>query len=196
MQKPYSILYELQKMTADLSLIDRRHYIPGTDRRENDTEHSLTVALLCWYIHDKFEVPLDIARILKYAITHDFVERYAGDVPSFAPQAERDAKVVREKESLDKLSTEFEDFSDMVLVMQNYELRHDEESLFVWTVDKMQQLVAGDLDTWRCYAEEPISYERFVDKYTEMVRNASPHCKVIFEGILEYSTATYYDKPA
>ena len=144
MQTPYPILYELQKLTVDLSLINRQHLIPGTDRRENDVEHSLTVAMLCWYIHDKNNVDLDIAKILKYALTHDFVERYAGDVPSFAPQAERDAKVIREKESLDRLSEEFSDFGDMVTTMQKYEIKEDEESLFVWSVDKIQQLVMGD----------------------------------------------------
>jgi len=71
-------------MTVDLSLIERRSYVAGTDRRENDIEHSLTVAMLCWYIHDSLKLELDIAKILKYALTHDFVERYAGDVNTFA----------------------------------------------------------------------------------------------------------------
>lgn len=196
MNKPYPLLYELQKLTVDLSLIDRQHLLPETNRRENDVEHSLAVAILCWYIHDKNKLDLDIAKILKYALTHDFVERYAGDVPSFAPQAERDAKLVREKESLDRLSGEFEDFPDMISIMQNYETRQDPESLFVWSVDKIQQLIMGDLDSWRCYAEDPvITYEEFIDKYTELSEKSSPYCREIFEGIIEYSLKTYFDRP-
>lgn len=182
-------------MIIDLSLINRNHYLAKTDRRENDIEHSMTVAVLCWYIHDKHKLDLDIAKILKYAITHDFVERYAGDVNTFASDAERKAKVKREQESLDRLSDEFSEFGDMVTSMQGYEAKEDEEALFVWTVDKMQAMIMGDLDNWRPYAELSITYEQFAMKYQELLEKSSKHCREIFEGLIEYSKSTYYDRP-
>ena len=195
MSKPDPLFFSLQQMIIDLSLIDRNHYLAGTDRRENDIEHSMTVAVLCWYIHDKYRIDLDISKILKYAIAHDFVERYAGDVNTFASADERNIKVQREQESLDRLSTEFGEFSDMVTSMQGYELKQDEESLFVWTVDKMQALILGDMDKWRPYAEINISYDQFVAKYKELLEKSSKHCREIFEGLIEYSKSTYYDQP-
>jgi 5'-deoxynucleotidase YfbR-like HD superfamily hydrolase len=182
-------------MINDLSLIERKHYHPEAKRRENDIEHSMAVAVLCWYIHDKYAIDLDIAKILKYALTHDFVERYAGDVPTFASATERDSKVLREQESLKKLSEEFAEFEDMVTSMQKYETKDDEEALFVWSVDKMQQLIMGDLDGWSSYAEAPITYDQFVTKYKELSDNSSKYCREIFEGLLEYSKSTYYDQP-
>jgi len=77
MNRPHPLLYELQRMIDDLSLIERKSKIPGTNRHENDIEHSMTVAILCWYIHDKYNLDLNLELILKYALTHDFVERYA-----------------------------------------------------------------------------------------------------------------------
>lgn len=195
MSKPDPILFSLQQMIIDLSLIDRNHYLAKTERRENDIEHSMTVAILCWYIHDKYQIKLDIAKILKYAMTHDFVERYAGDVNTFASTDERNAKVQRERESLERLSGEFSKFRDMILSMQEYELKQDEESLFVWTVDKMQQLIMGDMDGWRPYAEINIEYDRFVAKCNEQLGKSSKHCREIFEGLIEYSKSTYYDRP-
>ena len=195
MSSPDPLLFSLQRMIIDLSLINRKHYLPKTHRRENDIEHSMTVAILCWYIHDKYNLDLDIAKILKYAITHDFVERYAGDVPTFASTAERNQKVLREQESLKRLSEEFNEFSDMITFMQRYESKGDEESLFVWSVDKMQQLVMGDLDNWRSYAEAPITYEQFATKYTELSEESSVYCREIFEGLIDYSKTTYYDQP-
>ena len=195
MTKPYPLLFALQQMTVDLSLIERRSFIPHTDKRENDIEHSLTVAMLCWYIHDKFNLELDIAKILKYALTHDFVERYAGDVNTFASAAEREQKVIREKDSLERISEEFKEFDNLIVSMEEYELKKDEESLFVWSVDKMQQLIMGDLDSWRCYAELPISYDQFVEKYNELSQKSSKYCKEIFDSLIEYCKTTYYARP-
>lgn len=191
MPKPYPLLFELQKLTVDLSLINRKHYLPRTKRNENDLEHSFTVALLCWYLYEELALNLDISLILKYAMAHDFVERYAGDVPSFASQQARDEKVIKEQEALTQLSNELSEFSDLVKTMRRYEEKQDEESLFVWTVDKIQHLIMGDLDDWACYVEGEISYERFVEKYTEISQKGSQFCKEIFHGLIEYCKTTY-----
>lgn len=194
MNKPDPLLFSLQQMIIDMSLIDRKHYLPRTSRRENDIEHSTTVAILCWYIIEKYALDLEIAKVFKYALTHDFVERYAGDVPTFASEAERAEKIVREQESLSRLSEEYKGFSDLVATMQKYETKEDEESLFVWSVDKMQQLIMGDLDNWRSYAEKPITYVEFSIKYTELLEKSSKYTREIFEGLLNYSKTTYYDQ--
>jgi putative hydrolase of HD superfamily len=195
MQRPDHILFELQKMSIDLALIDRNHYLAGTQRRENDIEHSFTVALLCWYIHDRHKIDLDIAKILKYALSHDFVERYAGDVNTFASAKDRQQKVKDEAAALTRLSTEFSDFPDLVSKMNDYELKQDEESLFVWTVDKMQQLIMGDLDAWRPYREISITFEQFCDKHIEQLQKSSRYIRTIFDALIEYSKTTYNTKP-
>ncbi len=194
MPKPDSTLFSLQQMIIDLSLIDRNHYLAGNTRRENDIEHSMIVAVLCWYIHDRYTLDLDIAKILKYAISHDFVERYAGDVSTFASAEERINKAAREKESLARLTAEFTTFSDMTNAMSDYETKQDEESLFVWTVDKIQALIMGDMDNWRPYSEQSITYAQFTAKYEELLATSSVHCKYIFDGLIEYSKTTYYDQ--
>lgn len=194
MQKPDEMLFELQKMTIDLSLISRNHYLAGTERRENDIEHSLTVALLCWYIHDRHKVDLDISKILKYALTHDFVERYAGDVNTYASDAARQQKIKDEAVALARLSTEFSEFPDLISSMNDYESRQDEEALFVWTVDKMQQLIMGDLDDWRPYHEISITFEQFCDKSAEQLQKSSRYAHEIFDTLIEYSKTTYNTK--
>jgi putative hydrolase of HD superfamily len=195
MQPPDPLLFDLQKMVIDLALIDRNHYLAGTDRRENDIEHSFTVALLCWYIHDRYHLELDIGKVLKYALSHDFVERYAGDVNTFASPKARQQKVEREAAALERLSEEFTDFPDLVSSMNDYEEKQDDEALFVWTVDKMQQLIMGDLDNWRPYREISITFERFCDKHVEQLQKSSPHAREIFDGLIEYSKTTYNVTP-
>lgn len=190
-----STLHLIQQLIIDLSLVDRNHYIAKTPRRENDSEHSLSVAVLCWYFHHKLKTPLDELKIMKYALSHDFVEVNAGDVNTFANERARAQKVLDERASLKKLSKAFSDFEDLVETINEYEHRKDEESLFVWTIDKMQALILGDLDDWRPYEELNISFDQFTKKYTELLSRSSKYCKAEFAELIEYSKKTYYDQP-
>lgn len=190
-----SNLFAIQKLVVELALIDRNHYLAKHDRRENDIEHSFAVAMLCWYAYEKLRPNLRLEKILQYALAHDFVERYAGDTNTFATSTERDKKVVREREALDRLCGEFNSFSSLVSAMRAYESKLDAESLFVWTIDKMQALIMGDLDNWRPYEELYISYDDFVKKYSELLVDSSPHAKEIFEVLIEYCKTTFYDQP-
>lgn len=193
--KPHATLFSLQQLVVDLALIHRNHHLINSERQENDIEHSFMVALLCWYVCSHNRINLDLSKILRYAMVHDFVERYAGDVNTFASKSAREEKVVREQASLKKLSKEFSDFEDLVTCMQNYESKVDEEALFVWTIDKMQGMILGDMDSWRPYKKLNITYGRFVEKHKEHLAQASPYCKEIFDSLLEYCKTTYYDRP-
>lgn len=188
-------MFVLQRLVSDLSKVERNHHILDSDRAENDIEHSFAVALLCWYINDKLRLNLDTGKILKYALLHDFAEVYAGDVNTFASQKDRDLKVQHEAVAVRRLGNELSYFSNFSQVLADYESRNDEESLFVWTVDKMQALILADLDGWRPYKKIAISYEVFIKKHQEQLSVCSPHTKEIFEALLEYCKTTYYDRP-
>lgn len=195
MKQPDPLLFSLQEMIIKFSLINRNHYLAGTKKKENDTEHSFSVALLCWFIHNRYNIDLDIGKILQYALAHDLVEVYAGDVNTFASESDRQKKMENEKVALTRVAKEFGDFSDMVEVMQKYEEKADEESIFVWTVDKMQALIMGDLDDWRPYKELSIDYDWFVEKHTQQLTNCSSYAKDIYSDLLKYCKSTYYDQP-
>jgi hypothetical protein len=55
----------------------------------------------------------------------------------------------------------------------------------------MQQLIMGDLDDWRPFADLSISYEKFTSKWSELAEKSSPYVKEIFAGLLEYSKIQY-----
>lgn len=191
---PDSQLFSLQQLVVDLCLIERKHYLPKTERHENDIEHSMSVALLCWYVYVKNKLDLDLVKIFQYALVHDFVERYAGDVSTFASDIERENKVNKEKESLKRLSSEFGSFSEMIESMQAYELKEDEEARFVWTVDKMQQLILGDMDNWRPWrpgSDLLLTYGESCMKYDGLLEKASPYAQEIFKELICYSKKTF-----
>lgn len=187
--------YEVQKLVSILSGVERHHYRLNTTQHENDIEHSFSVAMLCWCIIDQHKLPLDMGKTLQYALIHDFPERYAGDVNTFATNDERKQKVINEQVAIDKLSRDFATFPVLISAIKQYDSRSSKEAHFVWTVDKMQALILGDLDNWRPYQELEISFERFSDKYHELCNQASPFCKDIFQALVEHCKTTYYDQP-
>lgn len=195
MNKPHELLFKLQNLVSGLAGINRNHYRPGSNIRENDIEHSFSVALLCWAIVTEHKLPLELSKVLIYALTHDFVEFYAGDTNTFATAEERLNKLHREQLALQRFNQEFADFPEMLNSMQLYENKDDPESLFVWTVDKLQPLILGDIDNWRPYVELAINYNSFCKKYEELLSQASPYSKEIFESLIKYSQTTYYDQP-
>lgn len=194
--KPDPLLFELQQLTIDLALVERNHHLAKHPRSENDIEHSFAVTLFCWSIVSRHELPLNLERILKYALIHDFLERYAGDINTYASTNDRAKKIVLEKQSLNRMTQELKDFPDLVQAMHSYEDKADDEAKFVWTVDKMQALVLADMDGWRPYQKIDIKYDQFLAKHTEQLQNASPYIKDIFRDLLEYCKTTYYDRPA
>lgn len=192
---PDDMLYQIQQLVVDVSLINRNHFLPNSVRRENDVEHSMTVALLCWYVIDKQQLSLDKAKVLQYALCHDFVERYAGDVNSYATVKDRQKKVENERKALKRLASEFKDFPGLVAAMEGYENKSDEEALFAWTIDKLQALVMDELSDWKAHAEIGVTYEAFQQKMQSQLAAASPFARDVYDAIIQYSYTTFYDQP-
>ena len=192
-------IYDLQKvqhLVLDILKVERNHSIPGTERHENVVEHSFSVAMLCWKVFEVTRPPLDIGKIFKYALSHDFLERgYKTDTNTYATSEEKKLKKQREVAEFKKISQEFENFSDLVSTLNNYEDMADEEALFVWSVDKMQGIVLGGIDHWKPYRSYGVTYEQFCAKSEELLSKCSPYLKEIFREVYEKGRETYYDQP-
>lgn len=165
-------LTHLQALINDISKIKRNHFVPQTDSREDVMLHSSSVALLAWQLFEEIQpLGLDLQKVILYALIHDFTEVYAGDTNSFADTNARRKKQYREANALKKLREEFsETFPSLVSHLDAYEAKVDEESVFVWSVDKIQAKVQGHLDIWRTYYNQGISKEQ----YTEYLKKVRP----------------------
>lgn len=165
-------LHQLQSTLNHYALLERRHYISGTDRREDDAAHSLSVAMICWHYYTKLALShLSEAKIFKYALIHDLVEIYAGDVMTYASAEARQQKEVDEQRAFERLAAEFAEDTDLVSHLHDYQHMVDEESYFVWTCDKIQAYTQGSLDDWRTYLEYPITKQMLIDKLAQQTDN-------------------------
>jgi len=192
--KPLS-LDKVQQLAVDIQKVERNHCIPGTDRPENVAEHSFSVAMLCWRIFDAVNPPLDFSKIMKYALAHDLSERgLKADTNTYANKEERAKKKEYEAEELEKISAELSDFKGLVEAANNYETL-DEEALFVWSVDKMQAVILGEMDDWRPYESYGVTYGQFCEKMEQFISASSPFVKDVLREVFESARKTYYDNP-
>lgn len=187
-------LYQLQSLLNSYTLQERRHYLPGTNRREDDASHSLSVAVICWHYYYRLALHhLSEAKILKYALIHDLVEVYAGDVITYRSDAAQAQKDIDESKALDRLTKELATEKDLALHLRRYQEMADEEARFVWTCDKLQAYTQGGLDNWRAYREGGITKKMFVDKLHEQQAKVPQVMQPEFRRLADTWIATYPD---
>lgn len=177
-------LLKFTEMLNAFRRVERVMYINGTDRMENDSEHSYHLAMLAWYIVSSEKLSLDIDLILRYALVHDLVEVYAGDTYAFSDDNDHlDSKIGREHEALVRLKKEFPLGNDIFSLVDRYEKRDDRESRFVYVLDKLQAVVQIYLDKGRILKEKNITFQMFL-KYKKDKAGLSPEIKPYFDELV------------
>lgn len=186
--KPSGIekLFEYTRMLNAFRLVERVTYVNGTDRMENDTEHSYNLAMLAWYIVDAESLDLDRNLVIRYALAHDLAEVYAGDTYIYSSDAKHLAsKVERERAALERLSGEFPDFPDLHELTHRYELREDRESRFVYALDKIQPVLHAVIDDGRIWKEKGITIAMLHEYKKEKVA-LSPEIQPYFDELITF----------
>lgn len=135
-------ILELQRLLAAFNQVDRMVHRKHADdyRAENDTEHSYNLAITAWFIAQYFP-ELDLQKVLTYSLAHDLVETYAGDTYAFAAAEELDTKEEREQAAIQRFKDEWSDFSELTNAMTAYQHRVDNESRFVYALDKVMPVM-------------------------------------------------------
>jgi 5'-deoxynucleotidase YfbR-like HD superfamily hydrolase len=190
MSKISDQLTATQSLISSLSAIERAHYHAGSPRHENVAEHSLSLATLVLFLHRQVNSKTNLELALKYAIVHDFVEIHAGDTNTFASPSDRNQKEIRERKALKRFENDFQFFPDLVQLTSSYQ-ESDPEAQFVWTVDKIQQLILGQMDDWRPYRELGITKAAFNAKHLDLQAKASPELAQLYLDIIAWCNETY-----
>lgn len=140
MNKPdISRLLELQRLLIQFSNIARvvdRHDAEKNYVRENDSEHSYSLAIMAWYLSRYFP-ELDQNEMLRLALAHDLLEIHAGDTYIYGDPEHLASKPDREAAALTQLEQEWPDFPDMTEYMHLYNARGTPEAKFVYALDKL-----------------------------------------------------------
>lgn len=138
-EKIARITLQACQLTDDFSNIER---IPrlADGRRENDVQHSFSLALaapeIALLLNEEEGLNLDVSRIREFALVHDLLELKVGDVATFdltpAQLAEKERReCVAKEELLDELP------ENIAQALEEYEKQDTPEAVFVRMVDKL-----------------------------------------------------------
>ncbi len=165
-------LLELMRMTHEFREIERVTHMGTRDiRQENDVEHSFQLALCGWYVVVTENLPLDVNKVIKYGLLHDLVEVYAGDTYTFDQDPGVHAsKKDREHQALLQLREKFPEFKDMTDMIEEYEKRDDQESTFIYALDKIIAPLNIYLSDGRTWKERNVTFEQLVANKQDKVK--------------------------
>ena len=135
-------MLDLQSLLNNFYVIERQIFLPAdTERKETDTEHSYHLAMHAWYMSTLYP-SLNQSKLIRYALAHDLVEIYAGDVMALGrTDAQQHEKEQKEQAALERLTTEWPDFTDMTTMIEDYEKQTDPEAVFVKALDKIMPVI-------------------------------------------------------
>lgn len=173
-------IYELIKLLTSFQNVEWGVVVPGSTRRENDTEHSYNLAMVAWIIIEKDKLPLDVNLCLRYALVHDLVEVYAGD--SFALDPKQVAAKVEKELSAFKLIKADDLTSSLAEYIQQYESMANEEAKFIYSLDKLMPafgvLYGSDL-IWKNHDMSQLDWEEKFKAKIEASKFTRPYLEFV-----------------
>lgn len=118
--------------------IDVKRATMRNGQLETDGEHTLHLQTLAVAYAAQYYSELDSGKISLYALVHDFVEVYAGDVNSLGASEEQLAvKALKERQSYERLRRELgEAWPWLIELIEQYESLEEQEARFVKCFDK------------------------------------------------------------
>ncbi|MCA9541726.1 MAG: HD domain-containing protein [Myxococcales bacterium] len=151
---------------------------PDGKTAESDTTHTVMVALTCLAMAQHLGLPVDLGRLLAFALVHDLPEAYAGDVNTALPLSaeQRAAKDARERDALARIAAELPDVGAWIAA---YERGDTIEAHIVHYVDKVMPKLAHALDGGAALARLGIA----LDQARESHRLQGAHLRARHPGL-------------
>jgi 5'-deoxynucleotidase YfbR-like HD superfamily hydrolase len=160
--KKFEQLIDFVNFTHEFREIVRVARSPNGKRYENDVEHSYQVAMVAWFLIDQDKLKLNKELCLMYALAHDLVEVYAGDTYVF-DNKHKESKVKREKEALKKIKKRFSNFRGLTDLIEKYEKKEDNESKFIYALDKIVTPLQIFLEDGKLWHENNVTLELLLE---------------------------------
>lgn len=134
--------------------IQRRTYLTGGERFENDAEHAWHMAIMALLLEDYSNEKVDIHRVVSILLIHDLVEVYAGDTFAY-DEVGKLTQRQRELDAADKLFAILpEDLGRRFKSLwDEFEAWETPEARFAHTLDNFQPLMQQDLSKGKSWKE-------------------------------------------
>ena len=187
---------EHRKLIDFLGIIEKlkcntRHSWTSNGRRESVAEHSWRLAIMAMLCTDEYP-NLDMTKVMKMCLIHDFGEAITGDIPAFLKTLEHEREEENAVEYLlsilpDETKEEFRS-----LFKEMNELSTDEARLYK-SLDNLEGLIShneADISTWlpREY-EENLTYGQKNCEWSEWTKHLREEVKKDSIDKINYANA-------
>jgi 5'-deoxynucleotidase YfbR-like HD superfamily hydrolase len=157
-------LIDLGAFIFEFARIMRATHMDAEGTPESDTTHTVMLSVMACAVAAKFHPEYDLGKIAHYALVHDLVEVYAGDVITINyTDVDRHRKSQDEREALQKIKERFAGNFDWIYeTIEAYEKLADPEARFVKSLDKSMPGIAQRLTSSKTINEtfdDPEAFE-------------------------------------
>lgn len=180
-------LFKTISFISELPKIERTVKIKVNQGRrfENDAEHSYQLAMVGWYLAELLKLKLNKDLVIKYALVHDLVEIYAGDTDPYLSNIKYlMSEKEREARALKRIKKEFKDFREITNLIEKYEKRADQESKFIYSLDKILPVMNVYLTKDKYYNQHGISLKMWIDHNKNLASQSLPIERIYKELVI------------
>lgn len=138
---------------------------------ETSAEHSYQVAMVAWFLIEQDKLKLNKELCFMYALSHDLVEIYADDTFIF-DKKKKLSKDIREKNAFKKIKKRFSYFKNFIKILEKYEEKIDEESKFIYILDKLLPPIQIYLENGKMWHKKKVPFSKQVDYKNKIISSS------------------------
>lgn len=154
-------------------------------RRENDAEHSFSLAIAAAVLAEYSNEPVDITKVMKMVLVHDAVEIYAGDTYCYDDEGAK-TKEAREKAAAEKVfgTLPEEQAAEYRALWDEFESNDTPEARFSNAMDRIQPLLLNYSREGYSWKEHGVNSSQ-VRKRFDIVKDGSAELGKMVDDLLD-----------
>lgn len=169
LKKQIEFIVEIDK----LKQIFRQNVIIGSERNENDAEHSWHLAVMAMLLSEyAVEKKLDMLRIIKMVLIHDLVEIDAGDTFCYDEKGYED-KDIREEKAAKRLFYILpkDQAHEIYSLWREFEELQTPEARFAACLDRIQPLILNYNTSGHTWQKPGVTSEKVLKRNAPLKEN-------------------------
>ena len=168
---PENLIQQIRfiKEIDKLKYIQRKTKLFGSDRNENDAEHSWHLAMMALVLSEHSNETIDILKVIKMVLIHDIVEIDAGDTFIYDTQknhSNTDEERLAAQRIFGLLPTE--QAAELIAIWEEFETGETHEAKFARTMDRLEPLLQNTSNNGGTWNEFGVSYDKVYAKKSIM----------------------------
>ena len=178
LKRQIEFLLETDKMKT----IGRQTYIANATRKENDAEHSWSLALMCMLFSEYANEKIDVGHTMEMVLVHDLVEIDAGDTYAYDSDGNQ-TKRERELAAADRIFHILPDeqAEHIQSLWDEFEAGETPEAKFANTLDKVQPLLLNHTTGGISWKEHDVRAEQVMSRNSKTPEGS----KVLWDYCME-----------